>query len=305
MTSWSPYRLPRLRDMMVATHEQFVADMPTIKRQAEQQGISDGFDPQAEEWMCREVRHLRAAELYWATEPMSALALDASGDLPEWTPAAARPCGVGLLVWEGGLPDLRWQGAPERAWTVNALRVRVAPTVRVDGVLWAPDPEGLRLSLLTRPDLIAEWLMPRWHQVGLFPFGEVKLALNSPVPTTSQDFSSGLVAALGATWLLMQQPTVASRSTLDEPRAGKGRAPRPERAVRIIDLRAARGGDDPDREADGARNYRHRWMVRGHWRQQACGPQRSHRRPTWVPPHVKGPDGAPWLTSERVHVWRR
>ncbi len=31
------------------------------------------------------------------------------------------------------------------------------------------------------------------------------------------------------------------------------------------------------------------WLVRGHYRNQPCGPQRRERRRTWVAPHVKGP----------------
>lgn len=51
--------------------------------------------------------------------------------------------------------------------------------------------------------------------------------------------------------------------------------------------------------------WRRRHVVRGHWRQQAHGPRRSLRRTTWVPPHTKGPAGAPFLPTETVFVWRR
>lgn len=32
------------------------------------------------------------------------------------------------------------------------------------------------------------------------------------------------------------------------------------------------------------------WIVRGHWRHQACGPQLSERKWTWVAPYWKGPE---------------
>lgn len=35
-----------------------------------------------------------------------------------------------------------------------------------------------------------------------------------------------------------------------------------------------------------------RFLVRGHWRMQACGPKRSERRRLWIKPHWKGPDTA-------------
>ena len=33
-------------------------------------------------------------------------------------------------------------------------------------------------------------------------------------------------------------------------------------------------------------------IVRGHWRQQACGEGRLERRRKWIQPFWKGPDGA-------------
>jgi hypothetical protein len=34
------------------------------------------------------------------------------------------------------------------------------------------------------------------------------------------------------------------------------------------------------------------WPVRGHWRNQACGPGLRDRRATWIQPHWKGPENA-------------
>ena len=36
-----------------------------------------------------------------------------------------------------------------------------------------------------------------------------------------------------------------------------------------------------------------RWLVRGHWRQQPCGAGHAERRPTWILPHLKGPERKP------------
>ena len=60
---------------------------------------------------------------------------------------------------------------------------------------------------------------------------------------------------------------------------------------------------DPS-EATGERQYNRRWWVGGHWRQQACGPNHSQRKPIYVAPYIKGPEDKP-LSSERVNVWRR
>lgn len=43
-----------------------------------------------------------------------------------------------------------------------------------------------------------------------------------------------------------------------------------------------------------------RFCVRGHWRDQACGPGRRQRRRTWIAPHWKGPvDG-----TKLAHLYR-
>lgn len=34
--------------------------------------------------------------------------------------------------------------------------------------------------------------------------------------------------------------------------------------------------------------YYHQWIVRGHWRNQACGPYLSERKLIWIQPYVKG-----------------
>lgn len=56
-----------------------------------------------------------------------------------------------------------------------------------------------------------------------------------------------------------------------------------------------RSTTDPE-PGKGDRQFRHRWLVRGHYRKHVAG---THTVPgkgvcTWVRPYVKGPEGAPW-----------
>lgn len=106
--------------------------------------------------------------------------------------------------------------------------------------------------------------------------------------------------------LALQDRVIEHREHLDRPtrrRAQRaGRDPRLD-AVRIHDLRgAARAARTEATEQAG--RYRHRWIVEGHWRSQPYGPQSSLRRPVWIAPHMKGPEGAPVLTGEKVKVMR-
>jgi hypothetical protein len=68
--------------------------------------------------------------------------------------------------------------------------------------------------------------------------------------------------------------------------------------VRVIYLKGSRS----DHACTGESNYHHRWIVSGHWRNQPYGPGNKLRRPVWVKPHVKGPEGAPMLTGEIVRA---
>ena len=42
------------------------------------------------------------------------------------------------------------------------------------------------------------------------------------------------------------------------------------------------------------------WLVRGHWRKQACGPKMVDRRPKWIEPYWKGAEDGP--VALRAHV---
>jgi hypothetical protein len=60
-----------------------------------------------------------------------------------------------------------------------------------------------------------------------------------------------------------------------------------------------------ERTGDGGtegHEYQHRWIVSGHWKRQVYGPGGSLRRPIWVAPYIKGPEGAPLLTGEKVRA---
>lgn len=52
-----------------------------------------------------------------------------------------------------------------------------------------------------------------------------------------------------------------------------------------------------------AREYSHRWEVRGHWRNQSYGPRHSLRRSVWVEPYVKGPKDKPLHRKMSVKVF--
>jgi hypothetical protein len=112
-----------------------------------------------------------------------------------------------------------------------------------------------------------------------------------------------------ATWLLMGQTLVRSEQ-FTAPRAARRRIaredPHLDPTVHYIDLRRARTepSDHADEDRTSTREYRHRWIVRGHWRSQFY-PSRNDHRPIWIDPHLAGPEDKPLLGGERVNVLRR
>lgn len=106
---------------------------------------------------------------------------------------------------------------------------------------------------------------------------------------------------LAALWSLIAQKRVVQRTIVEPSKPARKRLDRAGdttgREVSVIHLRRPEyrptGGE-------GHSSYSVRWVVRPHWRNQAYGPGRSLRRLILVPPHVKGPPGAPIKKVEQV-----
>ena len=237
---------------------------------------------------------LPTAELYLVSEPMRDLALDAARDVPDGIRMGdARPTGQGVIAYTGGLPELSRGASPELiSWSqMETGDVLLCAWSRDTAVpIERRDPHGL-----------AEVQAGGWSLTGA---GMVPLL----APIESWDalapIQRRLASLLYATWTMMSMPTVSETREMIATDARESMPARDRaRSVKVVDLR--RLAHRPSEPGDGERAYTHRWIVRGHWRQQAHGPRRSLRRTTWVPPHTKGPAGAPFLPTETVFVWRR
>jgi len=256
--------------------------------------------------MSDETDAIRAAELYWVSRDMVDVAVEASESLPEWTPAVAAPAPNGLLCWAKPADTVPWTaagGGPHTDVTWDAMWW----WTRSDGVLQLQPVSRLARN----PELLAPYQVssPLWA-------ASTTLVVNPLVPRTEEATGSAeasrFVSILGAAWLLMGQPVMATTRALNTgPADGRPADPAPGAAppqdparVTIVELRRP---ISPPRDRDSqpsGRQFQRRWWVGGHWRQQACGPNHSQRKPTWISSYIKGPDGLP-LTKDRIHVWRR
>lgn len=248
--------------------------------------------------------HLKAAELYWASEDMAALAMSSGSQLAaaRWA-TADRPSPCGLIYFDGGIGTVQVSG--NLSGPVQAL-------------VWGPGPDGTLLvtHLMTREQFMGDSQVRFPEAVPpLIAIREARLPVTAePVPFADLPAHEGMkpplpiISALAAAWHLMQQPQLAERRQAEPGKADARslrRADLPVDPVTLVSLRRQYVPQTRETDPSGGRTYRHRWVVSGHWRDQPHGPDRVLRRKTWIPAYVKGPDGAPLLSTERVNVWRR
>ena len=269
-----------------------------------------------------EHQRLRTADLYYLTEDMSELVRVAGLDVPgfrlerEDVPA---PTGFMLFASPVGGYGSDRDGDISRVEIVACSWGDTSMQTKRDGVwvtFWCPtDKAGIveefaRDNGIRRAD--AERIVRTvgaeltWENEAFLPFGCETLNLVEHNRKLATPGASAMpwVQSLRAAWLLMRQPGVTEVEQHRPSRQQQRRAKRDGFAagdVAVVRLRAQLTGDRPDGEtADAARARTVRWMVRGHWRQQPYGPQRSLRRPVWINPHLKGPQGAPLASKEKV-----
>ena len=257
---------------------------------------------------------LRDAQLWFVGAPMCDLLVGAAATLPAMKlTAALMPDDEGFVVFEAPLAGIDADGTEHsvtvgaylwgRAQWRNPITGRMRPVVGI--TVYGPG-----LMDLAMPGIGIVHLAPLGGLV--WPFGET-----TDVAYYDGDSHDALMAEdrrrLLALWLLSSQPGLAL-SVMHEPHAtSKAKRKRiaagkvqPDPPVRIVQLRRQPQGDAgaPER-TEGARTYRHRWTVGGHWRNQAFGPAHSQRKPVYMNPYLKGPDDAPLLTSTRVKSWTK
>jgi len=121
----------------------------------------------------------------------------------------------------------------------------------------------------------------------------------SPVPD-----NENWVRTVIAIFNLMNQ-TVADTREVDVDRHTAKRARRmnlPGR-VTIIHLRRTEGSRS-DHESDI--EWQHRWVVRGHWRNQPYGSgEDKHYERIWIAPHIRGPEDKPLIITDKVYSLHR
>lgn len=227
---------------------------------------------------------IRTAPLWWISHDMTTLAADTAtqGDFPH----ADAPSPTGLVFFDGGLPGIH----------ANTTTGDHLPIV---GIYWAIRKNRHGDDIICGMQLYK----PKTPVLGL-PVAPYD------APKTTNELNFYFQEILRAVWALSQEPHVCTTQAPKRATPTDRIPPRIEddaiRHVKMIVLREnlrspyAREGDERV-----YREYDHRFIVRGHWRDQACGPHHSERKRIWVPPYVKGPADKPLIRKDVVRVWRR
>jgi hypothetical protein len=125
---------------------------------------------------------------------------------------------------------------------------------------------------------------------------------------------TNMVRIAHALWLMLEQTiTVVREETAERAVARRAKRKNLPSGVTVIQLRRAEyvGGG-----LEGHANvvWKHRWIVRGHWRWQVCGPKHKlaqetspgvYRARIWIAPFVKGPEGTELIVTEKVYSLNR
>lgn len=278
---FSPLYEPVIRDRY---RDRYVVD--AARKYAPYLGQDSPHGMAAEDFV-EQLRALDDADMYFARTDMVSLAVATmlDGDVPKVAP----PSDSGFLLLEGG---------------VRAVGTSGPDAAVIYGMLWFTKNGGLQIAII--PDV-------------LFPPLGVKVAAvrNRGQVNVWRDSASWLEhdvhgvhqdeALLRAMFALWMEPHVVESSA---PRVSpldrvSARVSEQARRVRVVDVRE-RVGDGVERDPSGRkyRPYDHRFIVSGHWREQAYGPNHSERRRQWIAPFVKGPRDKPLVLKDTVRVWR-
>lgn len=237
---------------------------------------------------------LRRGEPFYWNVATSKLIESAAASLPDVTLTfPMMPAPIGFMYFEHLLelpaaPEVDAYAAPLRAigWSVDQ---GVASFI-----FWCINSRGI-----TRPGAFYSWAFGK-------PMSDVLhyAALDADDGLRPTQWNAGgrvqrMTQYLASALLFMQQ-TILVSTAVPVPRATRKRAERDHDItwtsapmIQIVHLRRKSYGQNGSTQIPKEVDWQFRWITRGHWRQQAVGPNHTDHRPTWINAHVKGPEGKP------------
>jgi hypothetical protein len=111
--------------------------------------------------------------------------------------------------------------------------------------------------------------------------------------------ATNMLRGVHALWLLMRQTIVSTQRASSHPSATAA-AKRAKIPPLVSTVHLRRSVSLEPSQGHHEVHWQHRWLVRGHWRWQACGTGRAERKRIWVEGFIKGPDGAPFVANHET-----
>lgn len=256
------------------------------------------------EALIQEVKRWREGDLYFVSAEMTLLAHEAAKTMPRFSLRPSDlPSERGIIYFDSSIGTSKEN---EKGRSAQVVAVAWGP-IRAKAAVDEAEQPYVWLSFYTHipPEMRAQSalaLAPLMYDAeAALPFGD--LDGEDFAAALGTDTTEGWAYMIAATWVLMKQEIArVTEESADRP-ARKRLARRGVdnlQPVRVVSLRHQHA----EGTGDGQRDFRHRWVVKGHWRNQWY-PSQTRHMPIWISPHVKGPDGAPLLGGEKVYAWTR
>lgn len=271
------------------------------------------------------VSAVKAAYAYRVTPDMSTLVEWAASQLDETDKVdlTLPPTGCGIVRFDRPLPvhDVRgrtmkahWlMWGPVKAYSTSPLGVKRGTL----GIwLWNDhdDPDEVALQMLNHSEygVDVRRVAGRWGFVGCeianHGRGMGAPLINVPAHVVAKILADGdtptpmtnAIRYAMALWMLLNQ-TITDTSEEHVKTHHRKRALRKGVPGRVSVIQLRRIAGQHRRDGESLVEWSHRWVVRGHWRWQACGEGRTDRRRIWINPHVKGPEDRPLVQTEKVY----
>lgn len=306
----APRTMPRIRNELAKEFKNYNygTRFPLIEKSQQEQEYYAQIGSQLEQ----------SNEMWWVSEDMTKLAWDValSGTDPEDLSEKELPTPAGIMWLNGGGgPVLMSKHLPEKDFlltgdtqselmSVNAI-IWYTPTIKIPGLkVGKPRFMGLTAS----PSIVRDTTL--WNSIV------------SPIDIESNIFEVHRIPTYVTYYKLKYLPRkmalivmrlareeslgqTTSETVGGSPNRKKNRLRRID-TVTCASLRRQRYLSEAEREAE-ARDYSHRWIVRGHMRNQPVGPRNTeggqkHLR-VWIAPYVKGPEDKPLILKDRVQLF--
>lgn len=257
-------------------------------------------------------------EMWWVSEDMAKLAWDVamSGTEPEDLNDSELPAPAGIMWLNGGGgPVLTTKLLPDGEFLETGTTA--TEHMSVDAIMWYTPTLGIPGVELGKPRFMGLTASPgivrdtsQWNGI-LSPLdlesNEIEFQRTPTYVTYLQLKHLPRKMALVVMRLAREESVGETSSEIIGKKSAKKRhQSHPIETITCASLRRRHYASESEREAE-AREYSHRWIVRGHMRNQPIGPRNveggQERMRVWIAPYVKGPEDKPLVLKDRVQLF--